>query len=179
MRNLTDKQQRYAEYRLSGYPPLVSTRLAGYADNGGSQIRVRAHHLERHEGIQAAIQAMKDAICWEALKRVRKGRPVSQFALEMLTEWPGTSPLIRKRMRLRLAKAMLKEADGRDSRRKKMPRRKIEQPGQSGAGPQGATRPRRGIAGWWRHGRTLPPLRLRVGADITPDAARVAWRLRA
>ncbi len=105
MRELTDKQQRYAEYRLSCYPPLVSARLAGYADNGGSQIRVRAHNLERHQGIRAAIQAMKDAICWEALKRVRKGRPVSQEALKMLTVWPGISPLVRKRMRLRLAKA--------------------------------------------------------------------------
>ncbi len=113
MRHLTEKQQRFAEYRLSGYPPLVSARLAGYADNGGSQIRVRAHHLERHEGIQAAIQVMKDMICWEALKRVRKGRPVSQGALEMLAEWPGISPLVRKRIQLRLqlklAKAALKE----------------------------------------------------------------------
>ncbi len=113
MRDLTDKQQRYAEYRISGYPPLVSARLAGYADNGGSQIRVRAHRLERHEGFQAAIQIMKDAICWEALKRVRKGRPVSLEALEMLAEWPGASPLVRNRMRARLrlrhAKAALKE----------------------------------------------------------------------
>ncbi len=109
MRDLTDKQQRFAEYRLSGDPPLVSARLAGYADNGGSQIRVRAHHLERHEGIKASIQAMKDAICWEALNRVRKGRPVSLEALEMLSEWSGISPLVRKRMRLRLANAAIKE----------------------------------------------------------------------
>ena len=109
MRDLTDKQQRYAEYRISGYPPLVSARLAGYADNGGSQIRVRAHHLERHEGIQAAVQAMKDAICWETRKRVRRGRPVSLDALEMLSEWPGISPLVRKRMRLRLGNAAVKE----------------------------------------------------------------------
>lgn len=39
MRDLTSKQQRYAEYRLSGYPPVVSARLAGYADNGGSGSR--------------------------------------------------------------------------------------------------------------------------------------------
>ena len=109
MRDLTDKQQRFAEYRVSGYPPLVSARLAGYADNGGSQIRVRAHHLERHQGIKAAIQAMKDAICWETRKRVRRGRPVSLEALEMLSEWPGISPLVRKRMRLRLANAAVKE----------------------------------------------------------------------
>ena len=78
MRSLTDKQERYAEYRLYGYPSLVSARLAGYADNGGSGIRVSAYRLERHEGVQATIQAMKDATCWEALKRVRKGRPVSR-----------------------------------------------------------------------------------------------------
>ena len=37
MRDLTEKQQRFAEYRLSGYPPLVSARLAGYADTGGGE----------------------------------------------------------------------------------------------------------------------------------------------
>ena len=110
MRALTDKQQRYAEYRLADYPPLVSARLAGYADNGGSGIRVRAYHLERHEGVKAAIQNMKDAICWETLKRVRKGRHVSREALELLVEWPGASPRVRERMRLRLAKAMLEQA---------------------------------------------------------------------
>ena len=110
MRNLTDKQERYAGHRFAGYPSLVSARLAGYSDNGGSGIRVRAYHLERHEGVKAAIQAMKDAICWEALKRVRKGRPVSQEALEMLSEWSGISPLVRKRMRLRLAKTVLEQS---------------------------------------------------------------------
>ena len=110
MRSLTDKQQRYAEYRLADYPPLVSARLAGYADNGGSEIRVRAYHLERHEGIQAAVRNIKDAICYEALKRVRKGRPVSQEALAMLVEWSGASPRVRKRMQLRLAKAVLDQA---------------------------------------------------------------------
>lgn len=111
MRDLSDKQQRYAECRISGYPPLVSARLAGYADNGGSGIRVRAYHLERHEGIKAAIQVMKDAICWEALKRVRKGRSVSLGALEMLSEWPGASPRVRDRLKSRLlAEAALNEA---------------------------------------------------------------------
>jgi len=109
MRNLTDKQERYAECRFYGYPSLVSARLAGYADNGKSGIRVRAYHLERHEGVQATIQAMKDAACWEALKRVRKGRPVSQEALAMLVEWPGASPRVRDRLRLRLAVAALEQ----------------------------------------------------------------------
>ena len=110
MKALTDKQQRYAEYRLAGYPSLMSARLAGYADNGGSGIRVRAYHLERHEGVKAAIQNMKDAICWAALKRVRKGRPVSQEALEMLVVWPGASPRVRDRLRLRLAVAALERS---------------------------------------------------------------------
>ncbi len=52
---------------------------------------------------------MRDAICWETRKRVRKGRPVSLEALEMLSEWPGISPLVRKRMRLRLGNAAVKE----------------------------------------------------------------------
>ena len=107
MRRLTDKQERYAEYRFYGYPPLVSARLAGYLDNGKSGIRVCAYRLERHEGIKVAVRNMKNAACWEALKRVRRGRPVSEEALEMLAEWPGISPLVRKRMRLRLAKATL------------------------------------------------------------------------
>ncbi len=110
MRELTDKQQRYAEYRLADYPPLVSARLAGYSDNGKSGIRVRAYHLERHKGVQSAIRNMKNATCWEALKRVRKGRPVSQEALAMLAEWSGISPLVRKRMRLRLAKVTLEQS---------------------------------------------------------------------
>ena len=110
MRRLTGKQQKYVEYRFYGYPSLVSARLAGYSDNGGSGIRVCAHRLERHEGIQATIQAMKDASCWEALKRIRRGRPVSQEALAMLAEWHGISPLVRKRMRARLAKVTLEQS---------------------------------------------------------------------
>ncbi len=110
MRDLTDKQERYAEYRFYGYPPLVSARLAGYSDNGGSGIRVCAHRLERHEGIKVAVRNMKNAACWEALKRVRKGRPVSQEALAMLVEWPGASPRVRDRLRLRLVKVTLEQS---------------------------------------------------------------------
>ena len=109
MRNLTDKQERYAGYRMYGYPPLVSARLAGYADNGGSGIRVRAYHLERHEGVKAAVRNMKNAACWEALKLIRRGRPVSREALELLVEWPGASPRVRDRLRLRLATAVLEQ----------------------------------------------------------------------
>ena len=53
---------------------------------------------------------MKNAICWEALKRVRKGRPVSQEALAMLVEWPGASLRVRDRLRLRLAVAALEQS---------------------------------------------------------------------
>ncbi len=110
MRNLTTKQERYVEYRFYGYPPLISARLAGYADNGGSGIRVCAYRLERHEGIKVAVRNMKDAICWEALKRIRRGLPVSQEVLALLVEWPGASPRVRKRMRGRLAKVMLDQS---------------------------------------------------------------------
>jgi hypothetical protein len=110
MRDLTEKQERYVGYRFYGYPPLVSARLAGYSDNGGSGIRVSAYRLERHEGVQANIQAMKDAACWEALKRIRRGRPVSREVLALLAEWPGISPQVQKRMRGRLAKAMLDQS---------------------------------------------------------------------
>ncbi len=110
MRRLTDKQGRYAGYRLYGYPPLVSARLAGYSDNGGSGIRVCAYRLERHEGIKVAVRNMKDAACYEALKRIRRGLPVSQGVLALLAEWPGASPRVRERMRVRLTEAVLDQA---------------------------------------------------------------------
>lgn len=84
MRPLSDRQKTYIDYRLHGYPPIISARLAGYPDNGGSQIRVAAHRLEHSENIN-------NAICYGALKQWRKGRAVSVVALERLAEWKGVS----------------------------------------------------------------------------------------
>lgn len=75
MRELTDRQQKYAEFRLSGYSPTVLARLAGYADNGSSAIRVSAHRLENHQGIQDAMEKMRHARDLPSGAEARPGRP--------------------------------------------------------------------------------------------------------
>lgn len=95
---LTARQQRYAELRIEGYPPLVAARLAGYRDNGKTGIRVRAHRLERHAGVQRTVEAMRNAICWRAWQLFRKGVPVSSGALDLLSRWPGISGEDRRRV---------------------------------------------------------------------------------
>ncbi|MBN4083160.1 hypothetical protein JYU08_00585 [bacterium AH-315-B06] len=96
MRPLSDRQKTFIEYRLQGYPPVISARLAGYPDNGGSQIRVAAHRLEHSENVT-------NAVCYDALKRWRKGRAVSVVAMEKLAGWKGISERVRGRVRAKLA----------------------------------------------------------------------------
>jgi hypothetical protein len=102
MRDLTDLQQRYAEYRLRGYRPLLAARLAGYRDSGGSGIRVQAYRLERHERVRAGVAAMTEAICFEASKAMSRGRPVSMLALKLLSNWPGLTSRQRERVYRRM-----------------------------------------------------------------------------
>jgi len=98
MRPLSPRQKTYIEYRLQGYPPIISARLAGYPDNGGSQIRVAAHRLEHSENVN-------NAICYDALKRWRKGRAVAVVALEKLATWNGASERQRGRIKAKLETA--------------------------------------------------------------------------
>lgn len=58
---LTELQRRYCEYRAIGHHPTAAARLAGYHDNGGSAIRVRAHKLERHPLVQALVEELRIA----------------------------------------------------------------------------------------------------------------------
>lgn len=92
---LSEKQQRYVERRLMGCRPTLAARLAGYADNGGPAVRVRAHTLERHPAILAAIRDTRDAICLTAIEQFRAGHAVSAKAARMLWCWPGTPARLR------------------------------------------------------------------------------------
>jgi len=84
---LTPKQCEYVSCRLKGYQPTAAARLAGYADNGGSMIRVTAFRLEQNNNIKTCFQNATNQTNARILRRVKKGIDVSVADLQGLLGW--------------------------------------------------------------------------------------------